>query len=159
MKLGQNQELPQFRPSSLPCRNYKSGFTGCAAQNFAQSIMPSLALLHVGLSGACSPNAERKALRSSNFQLINFLFFALLAGYYRTLLYRDTRPLLASPPPPYAAAAAAARRRRRRCRILLLLRCRSTPPLSPRSRSPTSHSPIAPPSSIKVVAHRVDRYR
>ena len=110
MKLGQNQELPQFRPSSLPCRNYKSGFTGCAAQNFAQSIMPSLALLHVGLSGACSPNAERKALRSSNFQLINFLFFALLAGYYRTLLYRDTRPLLASPPPPYAAAAAHHRR-------------------------------------------------
>ncbi len=71
--------------------------------NIPQKIM---VCLHAGLSGApegrnrlCSPNAERGALRSSNFQPINF-FFALLAGYYCTLLYRDTRPLLASPPPP-----------------------------------------------------------
>ena len=96
-------------------------------------VIRHFGVLHAGLSGApegrnllCSPNAEHKALRSSNFQLITF-FFALLAGYYRTLLYRDTRPLLPSPPPPYAAAAA--RRRRRR-----------TPPPS----SPLPHPPPPP---------------
>ena len=124
------------------------------------------------------PGREKSALLAKRgaqsapeqeFSAYHLFFFALLAGYYCTLLYRDTKPLLASPHPPYAAAAA--RRRRCRCRILLLLRCRSTPRLSHRSRSPMSiafaarrvvsaaaHSPIAPLSSIEVVTYRVDRY-
>ena len=87
----------------------------------------------------CSPNAERGALRSSNFQLINF-FFALLAGYYHSLLYRDMRPLLASPPPPYSAAAA---------------RHRRTPPSSPLPHPPPpplpQHATAVTPESFAYV--------
>ena len=67
-----------------------------------------------------------QSLRSSNFQHITF-FFSLLAGYYRTLLYRDDkRPLFASPPPPCAAAAA-----RRRCTPPLATIVASSPPPLP----------------------------
>ena len=157
----------------------------------------------------CSARQTRSTKRSGAviFSLSPFFFLlcsrAILVlycivtrGHYSLLL------LLLTPTPPHAAAARrrrcrrrtppssppppphAARRRRRRCRILLRLRGRGAPQLSPRSRSPTSfafaarrrtytpshapphaavvsaaaHSPIAPPSSIEVVAHRVDRY-
>ena len=65
------------------------------------------------------PGREKSALLAKRgaqsapeqeFSAYHLFFFAPLAGYYRTLLYRDTRPLLASPPPPYAAAAARRRR-------------------------------------------------
>ena len=116
--------------------------------------------------------AKRGAQSAPEQEFSAYHLFFLLCSRAIIVLYcivTHTRPLLASPHPPYAAAAA--RRRHCRCRILLLLRCRSMPPLSPRSHSPTSfafaarhvvsaaaHLPIAPPSSIKVVAHQVNRY-
>ncbi len=101
--------------------------------------------LHAGLSGAtegrnllCSPNAEHKALRSSNFQHITFFFFCSACGllsYFKCIVTRghssSSLRRRRRTPPPHAAA-------RRRRRIIPPLRCRSTPPLSPRSRSPTS---------------------
>ena len=142
----------------------------------------------------CSARQTRSTKRSGAviFSLSTF-FFCSARGLLIIVLYCIvTTPFSSSslrrrrrtPPPHTAVVTAAARHRRRRCRILLLLRCRSTPQLSPRSRSPTSfafaacrrthapshapphaavvstaaYSPILPSSSIKVVAHRVDRY-
>ena len=79
------------------------------------------------ISSACQTRST-KCSGAVIFSLSPFFFLLCSrAGYYLTLLYHDTRPLLPSPPPPYAAAAA--RRRRRR-----------TPPPS----SPLPHPPPPP---------------
>ena len=106
----------------------------------APALHPRLYSAPEGKNLLCLPNAEPGALRSCNFQLIHFYFFALLAGFFSGLaayfppshfsivifLFNTTTlntspplspPPSSLPPPPIAVGVGASRRiLRYRCR-------------------------------------------
>ncbi len=98
----------------------------------------------------CSARQTRSTKRSGAVIFSLSLFFFLLCSRYRTLLYCDTRPLLASPPPPYAAAAA--RRRRTPPPHAAAARRRRTPPSSHHPPPPLpQHTTAVTPESFADV--------